>query len=73
MEGELPTSVLARLAARIDVPVAAGEEHIVIAWPIAAEGRKRHAGSAVLSPDGATVAAARTLLIEPRETASPAR
>ena len=73
MEGELPTSVLARLAARIDVPVAAGEEHIVIAWPIAAEGRKRHAGSAVLSPDGATVAAARALLIEPRETASPAR
>ena len=67
MSGELPMSVLARLAARIDAPVVAGEEHIVIAWPIETDGRKRHAGSAVLSPDGEALAVARALLIEPRE------
>jgi hypothetical protein len=67
MSGELPISVLARLTARIDAPVAAGEEHVVIAWPIGTEGRKRHAGSAVLSSDGEALAVARALLIEPRE------
>jgi hypothetical protein len=67
MSGELPMSVLARLTARIDSPVVAGEEHVVIAWPIGTDGRKRHAGSAVLSPDGESLAVARALLIEPRE------
>jgi hypothetical protein len=64
--GELPMSVLARLTARIDGPVAAGQEHVVIGWPIETDGRKRHAGSAVLSPDGEALAVARALLIEPR-------
>ena len=67
VNGELPMSVLARLTARIDARVLAGEEHVVIAWPIETEGRKRHAGSAVLSLDGETLAVARALLIEPRE------
>ena len=44
MNGELGMSVLARLTARIDAPVVAGEEHVVIAWPIETDGRKRHAG-----------------------------
>ncbi|MGA8219242.1 MAG: hypothetical protein WB771_11805 [Solirubrobacterales bacterium] len=39
----------------------------MIAWPIGADGRKRHAGSAVLSADGEYLAVARALLIEPRE------
>jgi hypothetical protein len=67
MDRELPISVLARLTARIDAPVVAGEEHVVIGWPIETDGRKRHAGSAVLSPDGEALAVARALLIEPRE------
>jgi hypothetical protein len=66
-DGELPMSVLARLTARIDAPVVAGEEHVVIAWPTEAEGRKRHAGSAVLSSGGEVLAVARALLIEPRQ------
>lgn len=66
MSGELPMSVLGRLAARIDAPVVAGEEHVVIAWPIGADGRKQHAGAAVLSRDGTPLAVARALLIEPR-------
>ena len=66
MEQELAPGVLARLAARIDAPVVAGEEYAVIAWPIETDGRKRHAGSAVLSRDGKALAVARALLIEPR-------
>lgn len=65
-EGELPPSVLAQMAARIDAPVRAGEEHVVVAWPLESEGRKRFAGSAVLDRDGAPLALARALLIEPR-------
>jgi hypothetical protein len=63
---ELGESVLAQLSARIEAPVNAGEEQVVIGWPIGADGRKLHAGSAVLSPDGQPLAAARALLIEPR-------
>ena len=66
LSGELPLSVLAQLTARIEAPVVAGEEHVVIAWPTETDGRKRHAGSAVLSSDGVTLATARALLIEPR-------
>jgi hypothetical protein len=65
-QDELPMSMLARLAARIDAPVVAGEEHVVIGWPIELDGRKHHAGSAVLSGDGAVLAVARALLIAPR-------
>jgi len=72
-EGELPISVLARLTVRIDAPVLAGEEHVVIAWPIETDGRKLHAGSAVLSHEGEVLAAARALLIEPRAGQRPRR
>jgi hypothetical protein len=62
--GELPISVLGRLTVRIDAPVMAGVEHVVIAWPLEIDGRKHHAGSAVLSPAGVPLAIARALLIE---------
>jgi hypothetical protein len=39
----------------------------VIAWPIEADGRKCHAGAAVLSSGGAPLAVARALMIEARE------
>jgi hypothetical protein len=64
---ELPVSFLGRLTVRINATVRAGEEHVVIAWPMEADGRKRHAGAALLSPDGAPLAIARALMIEPRE------
>jgi hypothetical protein len=66
MPDEFGMSVLARLAARLEAPVVAGEEHVVIGWPVQADGRKRYAGSAVLSTDGKTLASAHALLIEPR-------
>jgi hypothetical protein len=68
IDQELTLSVLARLAARIEAPVVAGEEHIVVAWPIETAGRKRNAGAAVLSREGEALAVARALLIEPRGT-----
>lgn len=66
VDQELAPGVLARFAARIVAPVVADKEHFVIGWPIGTDGRKRHAGSAVLSPDGKPLAVARALLIEPR-------
>ena len=66
LEGELTMSFLVRQRAELLAPVRAGEEHVVIAWPIEAEGRKRLAGAAVLSAEGEALAAAEALLIEPR-------
>lgn len=63
----LRQAVLGRITARLDAPVRAGEEHVVVAWPIEVEGRKRHAGSAVLSAGGEPLAIAHALLIEPRQ------
>lgn len=68
LEGELTMSFLVRQRAELLGPVRAGEEHVVIAWPIEREGRKRLAGAAVLSGEGATLAVAEALLVEPRAT-----
>lgn len=67
LDGELNDAVLGRMAVRIDAPVIAGDRHVVIAWPIEIDGRKRHAGAAVLSGEGVPLAVARALMIEPRE------
>ncbi len=61
---ELETGFLVRMSARTEAPVVAGEEQVVIAWPIERDGRKLHAGSAVLSAAGETLAIARALMIE---------
>jgi hypothetical protein len=66
IDGDLSLSFLVRLAARIDAQVVANREYVVIAWPIESEGRKRRAGSAVMTPDGQTLAVADALLVEPR-------
>lgn len=60
-------SVLAQLTARLQGPVPAEEEHVVMAWPLEVSGRKRWAGSAVVSAAGEPLAVARALLIELRE------
>jgi len=62
--GDSPMSVLAQLTARVEAPVRAGEEHVVVSWPLGHEGRKGHAGAAVLSGEGKPLAVARALLIE---------
>ena len=59
-------AMLAQMQARIDAPIQAGVEHVVMAWPLATEGRKRWAASAVLSPSGEYLAVAKALIIELR-------
>lgn len=67
IDAEPSMSVLARFSARIDAPARAGEELVIVAWPLEAEGRKRLAAAAVLSAGGATIAVARALMIELRD------
>jgi hypothetical protein len=66
IEDELTISYLVRFAVRAETPVRAEREHVVISWPIETAGRKRRAGSAVVTAEGQTVAAAEALLLQPR-------
>jgi hypothetical protein len=63
MPGFMPI-VLGRLAARIDAPVVAGEPHVVMAWELGVDGRKRHSAAALYSPDGELCAVSRALWLE---------
>ena len=67
-DGSLRPIVLARLAADIRAPVEIGQPHVVTAWPIEIDGRKRHAGSALFTADGELLASARALWIELRQS-----
>jgi len=69
---DMPLSMLVRQSTEVRAPIAAGEEHVVIAWPLGSEGRKHHAGAAILSAAGETLAVSRALLIEARQTPSGA-
>jgi hypothetical protein len=66
LEGELTLSFLVRQRAELLAPARAGEEHVVMAWPIELDGRKRLAGAAVLSAEGETLAVADALMVEAR-------
>ena len=65
-EGCDPPIVLARMAARSERPMEVGAAHVAIAWAIEVDGRKRHSGSALFTPEGELVAKARALWIELR-------
>ena len=58
--------LLGRLAVRILELPRGGEEHVVLGWPIGADGRKRFAGSALLAEDGRTLAFARSTWLVPK-------
>jgi hypothetical protein len=58
--------LLGRLAARVVEPVVGGRPHVVVGWPIGAEGRKRFAGSAVFTGGGQVCAVARSTWLVPR-------
>jgi acyl-CoA thioesterase FadM len=53
--------VTARMTAVIDRPLQAGNRYTVIGWPIAQEGRKLHAGTAIFDADGQLQACSRQL------------
>jgi hypothetical protein len=57
--------LLARIAARVDRVPREGERCIVVGWPLDADGRKLHAGTALYGDDGVPVAIARQLWITP--------
>jgi len=60
-------ALLARLTSSIDAPLPrVGETMVVAAWPISSEGRKHRGASAVYTADGALIARAEALWIEPR-------
>ena len=60
--------LLGRMAARVDRLPVPGEAHVVLGWCIGQEGRKRYAGSALVTADGEVVARSRSTWIVPSET-----
>ena len=58
--------VLGRMAATVGGLPRPGDRCTVVAWPLPGDGRKLHAGSALLGPDGAVLAAATTVWIMAR-------
>lgn len=58
--------LLARIVARIDRLPEEGEACVVVGWPLDADGRKRHAGTALFGAGGELLAVSRQLWIEPR-------
>ena len=60
------TSVLGRMAARIDNPVRPGETYVALGWPIEHDGRKHLVGSAIVDLEGDPLAVALATWIELR-------
>jgi hypothetical protein len=58
--------LLARMACRVDRLPAEGERCIVLGWPLGEDGRKLHAGTALVAGDGEVLAVSRQLWIVPR-------
>ncbi len=57
-------ALLARLTADLRGPVHVGQPYVVLGWTAAAaDGRKRHGGSAILDTDGEVVAVAESLWV----------
>jgi hypothetical protein len=57
-------ALLGRMQAAIEGAVLAGEPHVVMAWPLAVEGRKRASAAAIVDEGGRVLARARALWIE---------
>ena len=55
--------LLGELSARVDREVRPGERCVVVAWPLAIDGRKRFAGTAIVSLAGDSIAVARATWI----------
>jgi hypothetical protein len=61
-----PAMVLARLTARLGGSVLVGEEHSILSWPVAVEGRKRHGACALFDSAGRLLCTSQALWIEVR-------
>lgn len=58
-----------RMTARIHQPLRAGDRYRVLAWPLHQDGRKLHAGTAIVDGQGAVCALSQQLWLLPREAA----
>jgi hypothetical protein len=58
--------VLGRMTARVDRVPEAGEECVAASWPLAEDGRKLHAGTALFAADGQLLAIAKQTWIVPK-------
>ena len=56
-----------RMTAAVDQPLQAGARYRVLAWPLHRDGRKLHAGTAIVAADGAVCALSRQLWLLPRD------
>jgi hypothetical protein len=63
---DAPPLVTGRMTVSIDAPVPVGQPLVVIGWPIVAEGRKLHAGTALCDARGRVLARSRQLWLIPR-------
>jgi acyl-coenzyme A thioesterase PaaI-like protein len=63
---DAPPMMTARIAARLLAPVRAGEPHVVAGWPIARDGRKLTAGTAIWDAAGRLLACSLQLWLLPR-------
>jgi hypothetical protein len=64
--------LLGRMAAEIDRLPTPGEPHVVLGWRVGEDGRKRQAGSALLTADGEVLARARSTWLVPSAPAEHA-
>ena len=64
--GSRGSAVLGRMTARIDRLPTDGEACVVVGWSLGADGRKLHAGTALLGAGGAPCAVSRQVWIVPR-------
>ncbi len=62
-----PPMVLARLTARLECSVIVGEQHAIVSWPLAVDGRKHHAACALFDSGGRLLCASQALWIELRQ------
>jgi hypothetical protein len=62
--GTAPIAVLGRLTASIDILPRVGDQLVVFAWPLGVDGRKLFSASALATPEGEVLAAAKAVWIE---------
>lgn len=65
--GRSQSIMTVRMTATVDRPLQPGARYRVLAWPLQRDGRKLHAGTAIVDADGAVCARSQQLWLLPRE------
>jgi len=67
--GRSQSIMTVRMTATVDRPLQPGARYRVLAWPLQRDGRKLHAGTAIVGADGAVCARSQQLWLLPRDAA----